>query len=171
MLSRQINNRTLTLATEDGSQTAEIRAIQANMYMQREFVHGLPLRVANDLYSHVIDIIHDDKQKNEAKLQGVSVLIHNLQVRIANQLNYDNLLGLACIYFYIDGEDPLNYTGSHDAEKLALMKSNKDDMLFFCTKACEYTPSLKVTLDIDLADYLKTIQELIDSQSMNIHKQ
>jgi len=89
-------------AMSDGSQTAEIRALQASMYMNREFVHGLPLKVAQELYTEVINEIHNDKIKNETKLQNVAVLIHNLQVRAANTINTDNLLGLACIYFYID---------------------------------------------------------------------
>lgn len=156
-------------AMVDGSQTAEIRAVQASMYMNREFVHGLPLDVAQELYTQIINSVHADSVKNETKLQTIAVLIHNLQVRIANVLNTDNLLGLACIYFYIDGEDPASFDGRFDRRKYDLMKrGTPEQQLFFCNVACKYTPKLKEISEFDLAVSLKEADNLIHSQRQNI---
>lgn len=152
-------------AMADGSQTAEIRAVLGNIYMNKEFIHGLPLKVANALYDELIKTIHADKVTNETKLQNAAILVHNLQVRIANQLNSDNLLGLACIYFYIDGEDPAMHDGAFDIQKIQIMKSGTpEDLLFFCAKACEYTPQLREISSTDLATSLKEADNLISSQ-------
>jgi len=152
---------------EDGSQTAEIRAVMANLYMQREFVHGLPIKVADGLYSEIVNTIYQDGVKNEDKLNRIAIMLHNLRVRAANQLNTDNLLGLAAIYFYMDGEDPLDYSGANDMNRIAKMKSGTaEDVFFFAQKACEYTPQLKIILDTDLADYMKSADQLIKSQQM-----
>lgn len=170
MVQREVNNVVFYSVMEDGSQTAEIRSVQASMYMQREFVHGLPLKTAQEMYGELIKLIHAEKVPNETKLQNVAVLVHNLQVRIANVINYDNLLGLACIYFYIDGEDPAMHDGRYDAKKLALMKAGtSDDIVFFCKKACEYTPQLKLISETDLLNYLETANNIISSQKMNTH--
>lgn len=163
--ARTINGIHFYEAMHDGSQTSEIRALQASMYMNREFVHGLPLKVADELYKELIKTIHQDKVNNETKLQNAAILVHNLQVRIANVLNTDNLLGLACIYFYIEGEDPLEYSGSHDLEKIHIMKAGTaDDRLFFCAKVYEYTPQLKQISIDDFQTSLKEADRLIHSQ-------
>lgn len=157
-------------AMSDGSQTAEIRAVQAAQYMNREFVHGLPMKVANAIYKQMIDTIHADGKRNELKLHELGVLVHNLQVRAANVLNYDNLFGLACIYFYIDGENPAMWDGAHDARKFELMKAaSPEDQLFFCAAACSYTPTLTTLSGSDLAACLKETESILSSQRMTTH--
>lgn len=165
---KEINGVKFYEATTDGSQTAEIRSIMATQYMNREFIHGLPLAVAQELYKEILNKVHANQIPNEEKLQLAAVLVHNLQVRIANVLNTDNLLGLACIYFYMDGENPADYSGSFDMTKYNLMKSaDTDTRLFFCIEAWKYTPKLNEISELDLVAYLKASDSLIHSQIMN----
>ncbi len=161
-----------TSVAEDGSQVPEIRAIQANIYMQREFVHGLSLKVAGKIYEQMIKTLHEQGKSNEVKQQEIAVLVHNLQVRAANTLNTDNLLRLAAIYFTVDGETINDCTGQYDEYKVDVMKkASFEDRLFFCEKACEYTPALKQVSDIDLAACLNQTDSLIYSQTATIPKQ
>lgn len=159
-----------TAVADDGSQVPEIRSIQASTYIQREFVHGLSLKVAMQIYEQMINTLHADNKKNEVKQQELSVLVHNLQVRAANTLNSDNLLRLAAIYFTVEGEDVNDWTGQYDDYKVSIMKKNADDRLFFCEQACRFTPALKETSAIDLADCLNRTDNLISSQSGSILK-
>lgn len=163
--ARVVNGVAFYEARRDGSETAEIRSVHATTYMNREFAHGLPLKVAQAIYSEMTKAIHADKVPNEQKLQNLAVLIHNLQVRAANTLNRDNLLGLACIYFYVDGEDPADYSGQFDEYKMGVMKGGTaDDILFFCARACKRTPQLKEISSIDLKAFMTAADNLISSQ-------
>lgn len=166
--ARVVNGVSFYEARRDGSETAEIRSVHASTYMAREFVHGLPLKVAQLIYSEMVKQIHANKVPNEEKLNNLTILIHNLQVRAANYLNRDNLLGLACIYFYVDGEDPADYSGQYDEYKMGVIKAGTaDDILFFCARACKRTPQLKELSDIDLKTYMKVADDLIYSQTQH----
>lgn len=167
----QAEEVTFTSVAEDGSQIPEIRAIQASTYMQREFVHGLPLKVAMAIYAEMIKTLHEQGKSNENKQQEIAVFIHNLQVRAANSLNSENLLRLAAIYFTVPGEDINDWTGQYDDYKVSVMlKANTEDRLFFCEKACEYTPALKQVSGIDLAVCLNQTDQLIASQKPHTPK-
>jgi len=101
---------------------------------------------------------------NAGKITTLFTLLKNLEQRINLAAHEETLIDLACVYFLLEGEDPLTISQDTQKRKRQLIEADETARAFFLIASYRITNDYSDISDSDILSYLKESKTKVESE-------